>query len=81
VTRAPSHGDYADTARIAQQFKTVIMAGVANRARKGLEPLTATQRESLDLIATKVARILAGDPAFDDHWKDIEGYARIAERH
>ncbi len=63
---------------IAQQIKTVIYAAVHARVRKKLSPLSATQRESLDLIATKIARILSGDPNHEDHWLDIEGYARIA---
>lgn len=51
-----------------------------HRARKGLPYLTGTQLESLDLILTKIARILSGDPNEPDHWRDIEGYARIANK-
>lgn len=78
--RAPTHGDYADTALISQQLKTVVTSAIGNRIRKKLPPLAATQRESIDLICTKLARILAGDNNFADHWDDIEGYARIAEK-
>lgn len=38
-------------------------------------------REALEMIAHKIGRILAGDPAYDDSWVDIAGYAtRVAER-
>lgn len=50
------------------------------RARKGLPYLTATQLESLDMILHKCGRILSGDPNEPDHWRDIEGYARIANK-
>ena len=39
--------------------------------------LEQTQRESLDMIAHKIGRILAGDPDFRDHWDDIAGYAKL----
>jgi hypothetical protein len=29
------------------------------------------------MTATKVARILCGDPLYVDSWRDIEGYARL----
>ena len=51
-----------------------------HRARKGLPYLSATQLESMDLILTKIARILSGDPNEPDHWRDIEGYARLANK-
>ena len=33
--------------------------------------------ETLDMIAVKLSRILAGQPDFKDHWDDIAGYAKI----
>jgi hypothetical protein len=35
------------------------------------------QRESLDMIAHKIARILNGNPNVHDHWHDIAGYATL----
>lgn len=32
------------------------------------------------MILHKCGRILSGDPNEPDHWRDIEGYARIANK-
>lgn len=42
--------------------------------------LTDVQRESIDLIATKLARICCGDPNHRDHWDDIAGYATLVSQ-
>jgi len=36
------------------------------------------QREALDQIVVKLARICAGDPACSDHWRELAGYAWLA---
>ena len=66
--RAKTHGHFCDVARSAQASKSEI--GKANH-------LDITQSEALDMIATKIARILHGNPNERDHWLDIEGYARL----
>ena len=66
--RAKTHGHFCDVARSAQVIKSEI-----NRA----DHLDFTQIEALDMIATKIARILHGNPNEPDHWLDIEGYARL----
>ena len=66
--REKQHGDFRDVSRVSQSIKGAISAGT----------LSAYQRESLDMIATKMARIVCGDPHNADHWLDIEGYARLA---
>jgi len=73
--RGKTHGDYADHARIAQQIKRAF--GDDHHITK----LNDMQIESLEMIAHKIGRILAGDPDFSDHWDDIAGYAKlVAER-
>lgn len=69
--RSETHGDYRSNARLAQSLKD------AMRNEPGWERLSQTQRESLDLIATKISRILSGDPSEPDHWHDISGYALL----
>lgn len=71
--RQKTHGDYELHAQITQELKRVI--AVYDR-----EDLSDTQRETLDMIAHKIGRILAGNPHFADHWTDIAGYARLIER-
>ena len=38
------------------------------------------QKESLEMIAHKIARILNGDPDYDDSWIDIAGYATLVAK-
>ena len=68
--RQKTHGNFADVAEIAQTIKDAIDT-------LGSGELSHTHREALDLIATKMARIVSGDPNNIDHWLDIEGYARL----
>jgi len=45
-------------------------------SRQDLE-LAADQREALEMIAHKIARIINGDPNYADSWVDIAGYAKL----
>lgn len=67
-----THGAFTNTAAIAQALKAVVDVAAA-----GLGPM---QREALDQIAVKLARICAGDPTCADHWRDLAGYAWLAGR-
>jgi hypothetical protein len=59
--------------RLFQQTKQVWHSQV-NWSR-----LSPSQKEALEAIAGKIARILNGDPSFADHWIDIAGYAKLGE--
>lgn len=78
--RQSTHGDYADSARVAQKLKAYFRAENILRKARGQKPLSDTQMDSLDMFAIKIGRIFAGDPDFDDHWDDIAGYAHIANK-
>lgn len=69
--RRVRHGEFDAHAEIAQGLKYVIREAGRN---KGLDP---AQEEALDMIAHKIARILNGDPNYQDHWIDIAGYATL----
>lgn len=69
--RAHTHGDYAQVARLSQELKRIMRCGV------GFTELPAEHQESLEMLAVKIARIVSGR-SVDDHWADIEGYARLA---
>ena len=71
--REATHGNFAATALIAQRFKDV-----SKNTPNWNGNLTDVQRETLEAIFTKIARILSGDPNHPDHWRDIEGQARLA---
>jgi hypothetical protein len=73
--RKNTHGPFRQYAKAAQTLKKAI---------SGYEPgpghLSSVQREGLDMICGKIARIVTGDPDHVDHWEDIAGYAtRVAE--
>lgn len=70
--RARTHGDYSQNASTAQSLKSALRNAI------GWQDLSPRQRESLDLIATKMARIVSGNPDEPDHWNDIAGYAELA---
>ena len=67
--RQKTHGEYANVARVSQHLKTYLLDNTAL--------LSYIQRESIDLICTKLARIVCGDPDELDHWVDISGYADL----
>lgn len=69
--RAKTHGNFESHARIAQSIKCQIFNA------HGYSGLDAMQREALDMIAHKIARILNGNPNVHDHWHDIAGYATL----
>lgn len=72
--RQGTHGEFAEVAEISQDLKEYF------RQKAGWYDLTYVQREALDNIAQKAARIFVGDPNFADHWVDIQGYAKLAEK-
>lgn len=72
--RAQTHGDYALTAQTAQIIKQII------RQSPSYDDMDASMRESLDMIAVKLARIMCGDPYERDHWLDVIGYATLVLR-
>ncbi|MFA6159364.1 MAG: DUF6378 domain-containing protein [Candidatus Paceibacterota bacterium] len=69
--RQKTHGDYREHAHVTQELKDIM------RNHSGWDRLSAIQRESLDMFAHKIGRILSGNPAFEDHWDDIAGYAKL----
>lgn len=69
--RGSRYGEFKDNADISQQLKSVMYSS-ANYAS-----LPNDMKESLQMIAHKIARILEGDPYYDDSWVDIAGYAKL----
>lgn len=55
----------------AQALKDVMHAGPR------WENMSTDKKESLHMIATKLSRILHGDPNYHDSWHDIVGYAKL----
>lgn len=69
--RENTHGNYVDTAYYTQCLRDTL------RAHSNWQKLSYTQRDALDNIVLKLARIVVGDAAFDGHWEDVIGYAKL----
>ena len=69
--RGSRYGDFKDNADISQQLKSVMYSSTNYCS------LPNDMKESLQMIAHKIARILEGDPYYDDSWVDIAGYAKL----
>ena len=69
--RGSRYGIYKNQAFISQSLKVVM------RAQSNYHVMDADMKESLDLIANKIGRILNGDPNYHDSWHDIAGYAKL----
>ena len=72
--RAKTHGDFYDVATMAQELKDAFRRG------RTWPLLDDMEREALQMIASKIARILSGNPHEPDHYRDIAGYATLIER-
>lgn len=70
--RGKRYGSFEGHSSISQGLK---------RAMKsvGWGKLTPDQKEALEMIQHKIARILNGDPDYADSWHDIQGYAKLVE--
>ncbi len=69
--RQITHGNYLNKANLIQAYKEV------NREYGSWKSMDPDMQESLDMIATKMGRILIGDPKHHDNWIDIAGYAML----
>ncbi len=71
--RGSHYGDFTDHANTAQ----ILQDGM--RGHEGWKRLDPVKKQALTVIADKIARILNGDPEYQDNWHDIQGYAKLAE--
>lgn len=72
--RAATHGPFCGVAVVAQDIKAIISQA------SGYPNLSLQQKEALDMIASKIGRVVCGDPNEKDHWVDIAGYATLIGR-
>lgn len=69
--RGKQYGEFATLAAVSQELKKG-MVQHANWNR-----LRSDQKEALQMIQHKIARIINGDPNLLDSWHDISGYATL----
>jgi hypothetical protein len=71
--RAITYGKFEELAEVSQRFKDSLHYFLITR-NKYLAP---DQQEAMELIITKLARIINGNSDYPDNWKDIAGYATL----
>lgn len=69
--RGTRYGAFCDHAEISQELKDVM------HDTPNWESLRPDQKEALEMIQHKIARILNGDPDYVDSWTDIAGYSTL----
>lgn len=69
--RGKRYGSFMEHSQIAQALQECM------RRPDGWGRLASDQRQALQVIADKIARILNGDPNYHDNWHDIQGYAKL----
>ncbi len=84
--RGARYGKFADHARAAQhlqhameEFKIFHVSQQQSSYRQPWKELPPIMQRALTTIADKIARILNGDPMYEDNWHDIQGYAKLVE--
>lgn len=71
--RGGRYGAFKDHAAIAQGLIEVL------HKAPNWSKLDPDMRQALSVIMDKTARILNGDPYYEDNWHDIQGYAKLVE--
>lgn len=72
--RGKAYGKFSGQAEISQSLKSIM------RSTRNWESLKPNQKEALEMIQHKVARILNGDPDYADSWHDIGGYSSLIDK-
>ena len=71
--RASRYGRWHDNAHVSQTIHRALTAS------PHWSDLPDFAREGLTMIGQKIARVLNGDPRYEDNWHDIAGYALLCE--
>lgn len=71
--RGKRYGSFAEHAWYAQKLKETMWKA------ENWHKMANDQKQALEVIADKIARVLNGDPDYVDNWHDIQGYAKLVE--
>ncbi len=74
--RGKRYGDAFEQFSLAQDLKMTLSLAMAN----GQTYVAGYQKEAMDMICTKLSRIVVGDPSYIDNWDDIAGYASCVSK-
>ena len=72
--RGKNYGDFTDNADYAQRIKQAFYES------RSWHTMPTYMQEALDLFASKIGRMLSGDPFYADNWHDIGGYTTLVEQ-
>lgn len=75
--RGKRYGDYQGHAEVSQALKNVLYTALATNPNIDLDTLDDDIKETLEMIAHKLGRIVNGDPYYADSYIDIAGYAKL----
>ena len=73
AARGANYGTFKRHATISQHLKDVIDSYSVDKTM----PYDADQKEAIDMICHKLARIINGNADYADSWVDIAGYATL----
>ena len=73
--RGGRYGSFESNAITSQALCDVM------KAQPGWANLNPMHREALEMVMHKVARIVNGDPNYDDSWIDIGGYSGLVVKY
>lgn len=73
--REARYGSFEGHSAIAQELKNAMWV------TEKWGQLSDVQREALEMVQHKIARILNGDVSYQDNWIDLIGYAQLALNH
>ena len=74
--RGKQYGTFYDNAAVIQELKEVVLAN-----SKDWYKLQPDVKQALEMICTKMGRIITGNPDNVDSWEDIAGYSvLVADR-
>ena len=74
--RGNRYGEFTENAEVSQALKCILKEGYYGKL-----PMSYVHKEALDNICQKLARIVCGDPNYEDNWVDIIGYSQLVLDH
>lgn len=75
--RGKRYGSYTEHAAVSQGIKEILYNALRYNKNVDLDSLDDDIKETLEMIAHKLGRIVNGDPYYADSYIDIAGYAKL----
>lgn len=75
--RAKTYGDFTQFAALVNHLEQSCINHMRAFNPEGLTKMHPVLAEGLHMALHKIARIVNGDPAHEDSWRDVGGYATL----